>query len=178
MNFIWHKYILIDTYTYLYILEDNTEIEIKFHEEYFPHLLGLHKLTTLKSYKKSSQIIFDITSEKINFKNILSAEKDSLNKNIELKDRLTYFPVLKTLLENTTSVLKYDLNIIWNSKIEFSFLLRSDKIAVLVYLAVKEIRNGKKICVPVSLLVDRNDRFLKSGLTELKIKSMKIVNKI
>lgn len=164
-------------YIYTYELEDKNILEISFSEENFGHLLGLHKLETFKKFKNSFELKKEILTNNKSIKEIKFAEKNKLN-NIELKDRLTYFPVLKTLLENTTSVLKYDLNIIWNSKIEFSFLLRSDKIAVLVYLAVKEIRNGKKICVPVSLLVDRNDRFLKSGLTELKIKSMKIVNKI
>ncbi len=126
-------------YSYKYTLENNTEIIIKFHEEYFAHLLGLHKFQTLKSYKKTNKLIADIILEKINFKNIYSAEKDFVEKNIELRDRITYFPVLKTLLENTDTALQYDLNVIWNSKIEFSFLLKTDKISILVYLAVKEI---------------------------------------
>lgn len=165
-------------YIFNYLLEDNTEIVVFFEENHFSHLIGLHKFKRLKSYSSAKKINEDILKEKITFKNVYSANKEFLNKNIELKDRLTYFPVLKTLLTNTTSVLKYDLNIIWNSKIEFSFLLRSDKIAVLVYLAVKEIKNEKKICVPVSLLVDRNDRFLKQGLKELKIKSIQITDRI
>ena len=96
---------------------------------------------------------------------------------LELKDRLTYFPVLRTLLENVDTALKYDLNVIWNSKIEFSFLLKTDKISILVYLAVKEIKNNKKICVPVSLLVDRNDRFSKMNLERLKVIERKITKK-
>lgn len=156
-------------YLYKYILEDSTEIIIKFHEEYFSHLLGLHKFQTLKSYKKMNKLINDILSKKINFKNIYSAEKDFIEKNMELRDRITYFPVLKTLLENVDTALKYDLNVIWNSKIEFSFLLKTEKISVIVYLAVKEIKGNKKICVPVSLLVDRNNRFSKMKLKELKI---------
>ena len=164
-------------YSYEYTLENNTEIIIKFHEEYFAHLLGLHKFQTLKSYKKTNKLIADIILEKINFKNIYSAEKDFVEKNIELRDRITYFPVLKTLLENTDIALQYDLNVIWNSKIEFSFLLKTDKISILVYLAVKEINQNTKICVPVSLLVDRNNRFSKMKLKELKIKNIKIEKK-
>ena len=164
-------------YSYKYTLENNTEIIIKFHEEYFAHLLGLHKFQTLKSYKKTNKLIADIILEKINFKNIYSAEKDFVEKNIELRDRITYFPVLKTLLENTDTALQYDLNVIWNSKIEFSFLLKTDKISILVYLAVKEINQNTKICVPVSLLVDRNNRFSKMKLKELKIKNIKIEKK-
>ena len=164
-------------YSYKYTLENNTEIIIKFHEEYFAHLLGLHKFQTLKSYKKTNKLIADIILEKINFKNIYSAEKDFVEKNIELRDRITYFPVLKTLLENTDTALQYDLNVIWNSKIEFSFLLKTDKISILVYLAVKEINQNTKICVPVSLLVDRNNRFSKMKLKELKIKKINITKK-
>lgn len=164
-------------FLYKYTLEDGTEIDIKFHEEYFAHLLGLHKFKTLKSYKRINKLIDDILSEKVNFKNIYSAEKNSIDKNIELRDRIMYFPVLKTLLENTTYVLKYDLNVIFNSKIEFSFLLRSDKIRILVYLAVKEIRGNRKICVPVSLLVDRNNRFINMKMKELKINSLQIIKR-
>lgn len=164
-------------YRYAYTLEDSTEIEIRFHEEHFSHLLGLHKFQTLKAYKKINKLIDDILLEKINFKNVYSAEKDFVDKNKELRDRLTYFPVLRTILENTDTALKYDINVIWNSKIEFSFLLKTDKISILVYLAVKEIKNNKKICVPVSLLVDRNDRFSKMNLKKLKIKNIKIIKK-
>ena len=80
---------------------------------------------------------------------------------MELRDRITYFPVLKTLLENVDTALKYDLNVIWNSKIKFSFLLKTEKISVIVYLAVKEIKGNKKICVPVSLLVTETTDFPK-----------------
>lgn len=154
-------------YLYKYVLEDKTEIEIKFHEEYFNHLLGLHKFKKVSSYKKSQDIIEEILNDKLTLKILLSLEPNKLND--ELRDRITYFPVLRTLLENADTALKYDLNVIWNSKIEFSFLLRTEKITVIVYLAVKEIKGNKKICVPVSLLVDRNNRFSKMKLKELKI---------
>ena len=124
-----------------------------------------------------NKLISDVLSKKINFKNIYSAEKDFIEKNIEIRDRITYFPVLKTLLENVDTALKYNLNVIWNSKIEFSFLLKTEKISVIVYLAVKEIKGNKKICVPVSLLVDRNNRFSKMKLKELKITERSIIKK-
>lgn len=81
------------------------------------------------------------------------------------------------MLENADTALKYDLNVIWNSKIEFSFLLRTEKITVIVYLAVKEIKGNKKICVPVSLLVDRKNSFSKMKLKELKITERNIIKK-
>lgn len=162
-------------YRYNYILDNQEEIVLFFEENNFSHLLGLHKFKKIKSYKYSNDINNDIENDKIIFSDLLEKEPYVLNK--ELKDRLTYFPVLKTLLENVDTALKYDINIIWNSKIEFSFLLRTGKIAILVYLAVKEIKNNKKICVPVSLLVDRNDRFSKMKLQELKIKKINITRK-
>ena len=154
-------------YFYKYTFEDNTEIEISFAEENFSHLLGLQYFKTINKNKKAKEINEDILKEKINLKNIMILEPKTFT--LELKDRLTYFPVLRTLLENVDTALKYDLNVIWNSKIEFSFLLKTDKISILVYLAVKEIKNNKKICVPVSLLVDRNDRFSKVNLKKLSI---------
>lgn len=163
----------ICSYNYLYTLEDETEIELKFNEKNFSHLLGLHKFKRVSSYNKSQDINDDILNNKLIFKTLLVLEPKIFTD--ELRDRITYFPVLRTLLENTTSALKYDLNIIWNSKVEFSFLLHSDKITILVYLAVKEIKGNRKICVPVSLLVDRNERFSKLGLKKLQVVSSQII---
>ena len=162
---------------YSYILEDNSEIVVKFEENNFSHLLGLHKFKNIRDYKSSEKINNDILNEKINFKELRINEEDVLRKNGELLDRITYFPVLRTLLYNTNFVLKYNINAVLNTKIKFSFLLRTGKISVLVYLAVKEISENKKICVPVSLLVDRNDRFSKMNLKELKVKSVSIKEK-
>ena len=128
----------------------------------------------MKILKKINE---DILKEKITFKELRLNKENVILKNGKLLDRLTYFPVLRTILENTDTALKYDLNVIWNSQIEFSFLLKTDKISILVYLAVKEIKNNKKICVPVSLLVDRNDRFSKMNLEILKIKNIEICKK-
>lgn len=164
-------------FNFKYILEDDTEIIIDFRERNFSHLIGLHKFKRIKRYKNSEEINNDILKENITFYNLYSANTDFFDKNRELKDRITYFPILKTLLENVDIALKYDLNVIWNSKIEFSFLLRTDKVSILVYLAVKEISENKKICVPVSLLVDRNDRFSKMKLKEIKVKEINITRK-
>lgn len=171
----YKKYIC--QYLYSYTLEDNKEIVVRFEEDNFSHLLGLHKFKSIKDYENSKKINEDILKEKITFKELRLNEENVILKNGELLDRLTYFPVLRTILENTDTALKYDLNVIWNSKIEFSFLLKTDKISILVYLAVKEIKNNKKICVPVSLLVDRNDRFSKMNLEILKIKNIEICKK-
>ena len=154
-------------YRYSYILEDNTEIEIRFNEKHFGHILGLHKFKSINKNIKSQELNDEILKENITFKELMTLDINVLN--TELRDRITYFPTLKTLLENVDTALKYDINIIWNSKIEFSFLLKTDKISILVYLAVKEIKENKKICVPVSLLVDRNDRFTKLNLKKLNI---------
>ncbi len=174
LNF-YKKYICKNIYTY--ILEDDTEIVVKFEENNFSHLLGLHKFKFIKDYKSSEKINEDIMNEKINFKELRISEENILKKDNELLDRITFFPILKTLLENTNLVLQYNINAVLNTKINFSFLLRSGKISVLVYLAVREINNNKKICVPVSLLVDRNHRFSKMKLKELKIKNITITKK-
>lgn len=162
-------------YRYLYTLEDNTKIEIKFHEEYFSHLLGLHYFKSINKDKKSQEINNEILNGKINFKKLMALDTNILT--TELRDRITYFPVLKTILENTDTAFKYNLNVIWNSKIEFSFLFKTNKISVLIYLAVKEVSKNKKVCVPISLLVDRNDRFSKMGLEKINITERKIIEK-
>lgn len=166
----------ICSFLYKYTLEDNTEIIISFKEENFAHLLGLHKFKKINSYKVSLDINRDIIAERIILKDLISKEKKVLTS--EFKDRITYFPLLKKLLYNTDIVLKYDLNVIWNSKIEFSFLLKTERISVIVYLAIKKISETKKVCIPVSLLVDRNNRFSKMKLEKLKIIERKITDKL
>lgn len=164
-------------YLYTYELENKMEIIIKFEVNNFSHLLGLHKFKTIKDYKNSNNINRDILNNKITFKELYSNEANVLKTNEELGDRMTYFPVLRTLLENADIALQYDINAMWNTKIRFSFLLRTSKITVLVYLAVKKIEGNKQICVPVSFLVDRNDRFSKMSLKELKVNKITITEK-
>ena len=165
----------ICNYSYSYILEDDTELIISFKEENFSHLLGLHKFKKIKSYKASLKINEDIIGKNIILKELIDKEKQSMTS--ELKDRICYFTMLKLLLEKADIVLKYDINAIWNTKIEFSFLFKTDKISVIIYLAVKEISKSKKVCIPVSFLVDRNDRFSKMKLKEIKIKEINITKK-
>lgn len=160
-------------YLYSYTLEDDTNIEITFAEENFGHLLGLHKFETFKSFKNAFELNNEILNNNKSIKEIQTAERKVLD-NRELRDRISFFPVLKTLLENTDTALQYNINAIWNTKIEFSFLLKSEKIVISLYLAVKKISENKKICVPVSLLVDRNNRFSKMKLKELKVKKIEI----
>lgn len=162
-------------YSYNYLLENGIEIELKFHEEYFSHLLGLHKFKNISFYKNAKDINNNILNNKILFKNLISLEPKKLSD--DLQDRVTFFPVLKTLLENTDIALQYDINAAWNTKIRFSFLLKTNKITILVYLAVKKISDNKNICVPVSFLVDRNDRFSKMKLKELKVEKIVISRK-
>lgn len=168
----------ICNYSYNYILEDDTELIISFKEENFSHLLGLHKFKKINSYKTSKtslKINEDIRSKNIILKELINNEKKILTS--ELKDRICYFPMLKLLLEKADVVLKYDINAIWNTKIEFSFLFRTNKISVIIYLAVKEISESKKVCIPISFLVDRNDRFSKMKLKEIKVKEINITRK-
>lgn len=157
----------ICSFSYKYKFEDETELILSFKEENFAHLLGLHKFKKINSYKTSNEINRDILSNKIVLKDLISKEKNTMTS--ELKDRIVYFPLLKTLLENTDTALEYNINSIFNTKIKFSFLLKTNKISVIVYLAVREISRNKKICVPVSFLVDRNDRFSKMNLKKLNI---------
>lgn len=165
----------ICNYSYNYILEDDTKLILSFKEENFSHLLGLHKFKKIKSYKAALKINEDIICKNIILKELINKEKQVMTS--ELKDRICYFPMLKLLLEKADIVLKYDINAIWNTKIEFSFLFRTNKISVIIYLAVKEISKSKKVCIPVSLLVDRDNRFAKMKLEELKIKEISIMKK-
>lgn len=155
-------------YSFKYTLENNTNIIISFEEENFPHLIGLHKIKRIK-HKQAKELNKDIINEKIEFKQLYKAEKDAIDKNLELIDRITYFGTLRTLLDNASFVLKYDVKAISQTSIEFSFLLNSTEISVIIYLAIKEITKKETIYVPVSFLVDRYKKFEKMELEKIKI---------
>lgn len=158
-------------YLFKYTLEDNTNITISFEEENFSHLIGLHKFEKInKTYRRATKKLNnDILDEKIIFRNLYSAEKNVIDKNDELKDRITYFGTLRTILDNASFIFKYDVNAISQTSIEFSFLLNSTKLSVVIYLAIKEIKKKEIIYVPVSFLVDRYKKFEKMELEKINI---------
>lgn len=162
-------------FSYKYTFEDKTELILSFKEENFSHLLGLHKFKKVNSYKLANEVNRAILSNEIILKDLISKEKNVMTS--ELKDRIIYFPMLKKLLNNTDTALEYNINSIFNTKIKFSFLLKTSKISIIIYLAVKEISENKRVCIPVSFLVDRNDRFSKMNLKQLNIIDKKILKK-
>lgn len=99
-------------YLFKYTLENNTNIIISFEEENFPHLIGLHKIKRIKNYKSAKELNKNIINEKIKFSQLYKAEKNAIDKNLELIDRITYFGTLRTLLDNASFVFKYDIKAI------------------------------------------------------------------
>lgn len=165
-------------YLFKYTLENDENIIISFEEENFSHLIGLHKFEKIKPYRRASKKLNDdILNGKIIFSNLYSAEQNVIDKNNELKDRITYFGTIRTLLDNPSFVFKYDVNAISQTSIEFSFLLNSRKISVIIYLAIKEIDENETMYVPVSFLVDRYEKFEKMGLEKIKIVNKEITVK-
>lgn len=163
-------------YFFKYTLENNTNIIISFEEENFPHLIGLHKIKRIKD-KQARELNKDIMNEKIEFSQLYKAEKNAIDKNLELVDRITYFGILRTLLDNASFVFKYNVKAISQTSIEFSFLLNSTKISVVIYLAIKETNKEETIYVPVSFLVDRYKKFEKMELEKIKIINKEIFEK-
>lgn len=165
-------------YFFKYTLENNKNIIISFEEENFPHLIGLHKIKRIKNYKTAKELNEDIINEKIEFNQLYKSEKKYIDKNLELIDRITYFGTLRTLLNNAEFVFKYDVKAISQTSIEFSFLLNSTKISVVIYLAIKEVNSKEIIYVPVSFLVDRYKKFQKIKLEKLQVINREIIKKI
>ena len=64
----YKKYIC--QYLYNYTLEDDSKIIVRFEEDNFSHLLGLHKFKSIKDYENSKKINEDILKEKITFKEL------------------------------------------------------------------------------------------------------------
>ena len=124
-------------YKYNYVLDNQEEIILFFEENNFSHLLGLHKFKKIKSYKYSNDINKDIENYRIEFSSLIKEEPFVLNK--ELRDRLTYFPVLRTLLENVAYSLNRGFHSLYGVKEENIFILN------LTFGSCRSLYGAKKI---------------------------------
>ncbi|MGL5725985.1 PBECR4 domain-containing protein [Cetobacterium sp.] len=149
------KYLCSNIITFT--LEDETSVRINFIEDNFPHLIGLHKVNHLKRLK-AGDINKNIISKKLSLADIMRDKKGFS----EIKDRIQLFPTLDSLIKNASILLDFDpLKCKPFSKIEADFLIFSEEIKIIVYLAVRSVSEDKKFydCYPVTFLVDKHSRF-------------------
>lgn len=147
-------------FLFTYHLENGQKIEVKFEKNNFPHLLGLHKFKRISTINKADDILEKILTEEITASKLKESENRLFDSPL-VSDRLTFFPTLMTVLENSDFILKFDPFKCIPTKLDVDFLINSEKVKVVVYLGIREIieRENKIICCPVSFIVDRTDSF-------------------
>ena len=160
----------ICSYEYKFELEDNTVLKVNFEENHLPHLLGLHKLRATTG-KKATDIIEEIKDGRLNLKDVKESDNNSLKK---ISDRLCFFPTIETVLNFTTFIIEFDALKCIPTKLDCSFLLKSEKINVTVYLGIREtdINSKELTCFPVTFLVDRVNQFKEEKQNVKKVISL------
>lgn len=159
----------ICSYEYIFEIEDGTVLKVYFEENHLPHLLGLHKLRATTG-KKATEIIDDIRNGRLQLKDIKESDNTSLK---AISDRLCFFPTIETVLNFTTFIIEFDPLKCIPTKLDCSFLLKSEKINVTVYLGIREQNDKEKemICFPVTFLVDRVNQFKENNQKIKKVTS-------
>lgn len=162
-------------YKYTYFLETGETIELIFEKNNFPHILGLHKFNKISSIDKAEDVLASIYQEAITAQSLKQSEPNIYNLPLVI-DRLRYFPTLKTILDTSEVIIEFDPTKCIPTKIEADFFIYSNKIKVIIFLAIRKtsIQDKKIICYPVSFLVDRVDKFQKEKQKHLNVSTIKI----
>lgn len=140
-----------------FILNDETTIKINFIEDNFPHLIGLHKVSNLKKLK-AGEINSAIVRGDLIFSDILK-DKTGFS---EIKDRIQHFPAIDSIIKNASIILDFDpLKVKPISKIQADFLVYSEEVKIVIYLAVRSVKDSEKLydCYPISFIIDKYKRF-------------------
>ena len=143
-------------YRYTYFLKEDKKLEINFNLDQIPHLLGLHYLSPTF---RGVEGIDKIKKESIDLKKIRKLYKDQFKE--YAKERIEYFSCVETILNGATFIEFNPLQVKPFSRIKADYMLYSDEIKTWILLGIKEINEEKIIkCVPVTLLIDRDGRFV------------------
>lgn len=142
---------------YIYVIKfaDGNEIEIKFNQDNFCHLIGLHKPAEKKFGKNSYQVKLYKGNRgyaQIKDGSITKPKLKALNKSAyaSMRDKIVNFYKLHTLLENADAV--YYTSIV-NSIINVEILLYEETIKSYIHLGVLK-REDQSYYVPTTFLIE------------------------
>ncbi len=118
------------------------ELTLNFSAEQFPHLIGLHKLKDLSNkrlnYSKIFQMILDgiITNDDL----LKSQYYD------EIKERLSLFPILETILDSNELIIRYNSGHIRGTFVDAEYLVAYPCLDKIVhYFLTRDKETGKYI---------------------------------
>lgn len=121
-----------------------SEINLKFSENEFYHLLGLHKLKDLNLNALRKPILKNILSGKLALSHVQSSifyQGNPQNYIIGIADRVQNFLILPLLLESNDLIFRYNQKVFPSSKITASYLLEY-KYKVPLYLFLDQCKEG------------------------------------
>lgn len=182
MNLLLEKYndyFEITKYKFLYELSNGIKIDFSFSTTYFPHLIGLHKLSDIPiigrfNDKKDTVVSSKYIIGRIKKENLLTDAviKRSANYN-SIEDRYLNFSKNTILNMSYTDVI-IDFNPkLLNSKLNAKFILFNKEKAFYNHLAIGQDTN-KKYYIE-SYFTDKTDNYIKNQKIE-KIIKIKIID--
>ena len=169
----------IKKYKYIFTLDNNEVISVRFASKHFHHLVGLHKLTDIPQVQvkpnvsNTSSIFRQLKNKKIN--------EQSLKKSIfynKITDRIAYFDTIPSLLRDCKFIVDFD-----HEKLPFDSELENTK-----YILYKRLNNGRIIHLtmvidnigiinPETFFVHPNNDYLSEqkllSVTDIKIEKIK-----
>lgn len=157
--------------TFLFTLENGQTIKLNFEKNNFPHLIGLHKINSLKN-KSANDIIKMLENNNIDI-NLLRRNENNIF-NTELKDRMTFFPCIHFLLNNADCVIEYNPLKSIPTKLKADLFINSTQVQIILYLAIKKIDKDCISYVPTSIIVDRVNKYKgeKQKISNIEIKKI------
>ena len=122
------EYMKLDGHRVEYLLENGVTIEFTYKQEYFGHLLGLHKLTDIQII----QFWQDKSNLKVNLKSVIRQIKKEQLKDADIKNS-SFYPRIKERYENfsyntltslnyTDAIIDFDASLL-GSKLKSDYLL-------------------------------------------------------
>lgn len=159
---------------YCYELVNNSEIEVIFKEENFPHIIGLHKLLDIKELNR-------LNKKTISGKNIYKKLKQGKIKNElilssyyykTIENRFKYFFKIEDLVFERV-IYDFDRTKL-RSKIKADLVLYTieDELYIQLFL----VKNNKGYYVPMTFIVEYDDRYVR-GQVYYNIKRLSIMEK-
>ncbi len=145
------------------------EFDILFTNAHFKHLLGLHKLKDIAQVKTMSAILYQrILNKELSYADIsFSLEFYSI------KDRLTYFKELKSVLFSKRLMIK-SLHGEFNTIRANYMLTQQDAPYGYAHLFLKE--EGEGFTIPVTFFTRKDNTYLRNNPNKWKVLSIEEIN--
>lgn len=161
---------------YYFLLDDKTNINLRFSKEHFCHLMAIHYFCpdpSLEHQYKSHGGFYNIINNQLTFDSLKSLNKEKFK---EYKERMQYFPFIYQILNNCNTV-KFDKDLVdGKCKIDVEFLLYNTHDNKKMHLGINLENSNKDIYFAKSFFISKSNKINKytDGQKKLEIIDKKI----